>query len=101
VRKALPHPLSCFGESQKSQCGDARFDRSGRLATRDIARMQSEGAVHQEEGQPMPNSFHGAIDAELRLKANYAAHLVVGVSSLAATMVLLARVLPPLLIGFP
>jgi len=49
----------------------------------------------------MPNSFHGAIDAELRLKANYAAHLVVGVSSLAATMVLLARVLPPLLIGFP
>ncbi|MGY4290634.1 hypothetical protein ACVWXO_009900 [Bradyrhizobium sp. LM2.7] len=49
----------------------------------------------------MPNSFHGAIDAELRLKANCAAHLVVGVSSLAATMVLLARVLPPLLIGFP
>jgi len=63
--------------------------------------MQSEGAVHHEEGQPMPNSFHGAIDPELRLKANCAAHLVVGVSSLAATMVLLARVLPPLLIGFP
>jgi len=49
----------------------------------------------------MPNSFHATINAEMRLKGTCAAHLIVGASALASTMVLLARVLPPLLIGFP
>jgi hypothetical protein len=44
----------------------------------------------------MQNSF----DTEMRLRGICAAQVIVGLSALAATIVLLARVLPPLLIGF-
>ena len=57
--------------------------------------MQS-GVRCIKRGLPMQNSF----DTEMRLRGICAAQVIVGLSALAATIVLLARVLPPLLIGF-
>jgi hypothetical protein len=49
----------------------------------------------------MPDSFDAIINAEVKLQRACYAQFIVGVSSLAATVVRLVQVLPPLVNGFP
>jgi hypothetical protein len=49
---------------------------------------------------PIPDSFDAIIDAEVKLQRACCTQFIVGVSSLAATVVLLVQVLPPLVNGF-